>query len=38
MRKFLRNLNLTRISFGLTAGLLLCAANSLAQDNTSIGL
>src|SRR5580704_10745206 len=31
MRKFLKNLCLTRISFGLTAGLLLCAANSPAQ-------
>ena len=31
MRKFLRNLYLTRISFGLAAVVLLCAANSLAQ-------
>ena len=31
MRKFLKNLYLTRISFGLTAGLLLCAANPPAQ-------
>src|ERR1700722_4414837 len=32
MRRFLRNLYLTRISFGLVAAvLLLCAANSLAQ-------
>jgi hypothetical protein len=31
MPKFLRNLYLTRISFGLAAVLLLCAANSLAQ-------
>src|SRR5271154_4109645 len=34
MRKFLRNLNLTRISFGLAAGSLLCAATSLAQAQT----
>ena len=31
MRKLVRNLYLTRISFGLAAILLLCAANSLAQ-------
>ncbi len=31
MRMFLKNLNFTRISFGLTAGLLLCAANPQAQ-------
>ena len=31
MRKFRRNLYLTRISFGLTTVLLLCAGNSLAQ-------
>ena len=34
MRRFLRNLYLTRISFGLTAVLLLCAANTLAQGQT----
>ena len=45
MRQFLRNLYLTRISFGLAAVLLLCAANSLAQpplvytvENTGAGL
>jgi hypothetical protein len=31
MRKFLRNLYVTRISFGLATVLLLCAAHSLAQ-------
>jgi hypothetical protein len=31
MRKFLRNLYFTRISFGLAAILLLCAADSLVQ-------